>query len=1039
MTELENDNNPVVDNNVSLIEFDVADQANEPEFGGEDDFFFCRKCNKIFKNLPQYLEHKVKDENFRIAQIRSKADKRMVLPRLVQKGKRKTKKQKNEDHTETSANIEPSESLPEVFVKQEQQPQDSTDILPMAAEPKPLNNQCLPKKRGRKKKSTVAEIQVVPEENSYICKLCDKKFRREATLRWHMTYDHKNKDKADESENSEDELIIGESDAKDEDFKVEGKDEEKDDDIEPKKEIHVIIEQSLGEVHQDQEKAQDSEKTGYEAEAKQKKLKDRKNETTERPFSCEVCGQSFKELTVLKVHALVHSDERKFVCSFENCPYAFKTKGGLVRHTRRHTGERPFACERCGRSFTESGALTRHLKARRNCSQTPTSAYPRYMKNWTYHPNIPAVVDPNQRSVRANGTKNFVMDFENQKEDIHYIVTEEGGEGVVTATISSPHVEGGIKQIVITQGHLAGQEPPALEKVVNQVWDAGAVVDDVNTLAGNEVVSTSGVTADVASVDAVETAGEATIAVSLPGAGPKGKQLEAAIGESLKHSTAIDSDLMDIVEVELLKESQCHVCKKDLKTVKSLEIHLRSHLADQPSRCGLCHFLSNDHEDLRKHILSLHSDSLNDIEASVLAMENDASNNKGEAMQDKKAVLRDALTAVKQLYSLRMNLAPSELDKPGPSITGTLQCMVCNRFFKGSNYLRQHMRIHTGDRPHQCHYCDRSFTSRDVLKKHMYVHTENRNFKCGECGKMFKRIIHVQQHLRIHSLDRSFRCNICEKTFKTQYSLKVHLRTHSGINPYKCQVCSRQFRERGAMQRHMRKHTGEKPFKCHLCHRAFAEQGTLSRHLKAKIPCSATRDADNMDTSHDNNGTMLAQFSSMVADTQHYILPEVDSCNQYVLSTDQELTENYVILQTNEEQTGEVVENYQIVTEENMTTTEETITNENQETETLEIYDSSTGESVIIVADKSIVDLVRDHQPSLMSDEGGTSLQKIKDILWAAGKGDITTSFTEGEITHNVVQEETTEVKQEEVITINSEADHREEETVINIQETSSQ
>lgn len=91
------------------------------------------------------------------------------------------------------------------------------------------------------------------------------------------------------------------------------------------------------------------------------------------------------------------------------------------------------------------------------------------MKNWTYHPNIPAVVDPNQRSVRASGTKGFVMDYENQKEDIHYIVTEEGGEGVVTATISSPRVEGGFKQIVITPGHLADQEPPALEKVVNQV------------------------------------------------------------------------------------------------------------------------------------------------------------------------------------------------------------------------------------------------------------------------------------------------------------------------------------------------------------------------------------------------------------------------------------------------------------------------------------------------------------------------------------------------------------------------------------------
>ena len=51
------------------------------------------------------------------------------------------------------------------------------------------------------------------------------------------------------------------------------------------------------------------------------------------------------------------------------------------------------------------------------------------------------------------------------------------------------------------------------------------------------------------------------------------------------------------------------------------EIHLRTHLADKQSRCGLCHFLSQDNEDMRRHILEMHGSSLNDIEASVLAAE----------------------------------------------------------------------------------------------------------------------------------------------------------------------------------------------------------------------------------------------------------------------------------------------------------------------------------------------------------------------------------------------------------------------------------
>ena len=58
------------------------------------DEFFCRKCDKVFTQLSEYLEHKIKDENFRITQTRSKSDKRFSLPNLVQKRKRKVIKRK---------------------------------------------------------------------------------------------------------------------------------------------------------------------------------------------------------------------------------------------------------------------------------------------------------------------------------------------------------------------------------------------------------------------------------------------------------------------------------------------------------------------------------------------------------------------------------------------------------------------------------------------------------------------------------------------------------------------------------------------------------------------------------------------------------------------------------------------------------------------------------------------------------------------------------------------------------------------------------
>lgn len=88
---------------------------------------------------------------------------------------------------------------------------------------------------------------------------------------------------------------------------------------------------------------------------------------TERPFVCKICSKTFKDLTNAKTHQLSHSDYRPFVCEDETCKAEFKTKGALVRHWRRHTGAKPYVCEKCSMTFRESGALTRHRRSKTPC------------------------------------------------------------------------------------------------------------------------------------------------------------------------------------------------------------------------------------------------------------------------------------------------------------------------------------------------------------------------------------------------------------------------------------------------------------------------------------------------------------------------------------------------------------------------------------------------------------------------------------------------------------------------------------------------
>nr|XP_055050710.1 transcription factor E4F1 isoform X1 [Misgurnus anguillicaudatus] len=214
------------------------------------------------------------------------------------------------------------------------------------------------------------------------------------------------------------------------------------------------------------------------------------------------------------------------------------------------------------------------------------------------------------------------------------------------------------------------------------------------------------------------------------------------------------------------------------------------------------------------------------------------------------------------------------------------KCPQCERMFKTLSYLKVHVRGHIGYKPFKCIICQKDFLTGYLLKKHMETHVNERRYKCGECGKLFKAIGHVREHMRAHSEERPYPCSFCNKRYKTKNALQVHHRTHADEKPYECQHCLRGFREKSALVRHIRHHTGEKPFKCLNCGRGFAEHGTLNRHMRAKGGCFAMgqKDSEQKGSSEEQEVTtedvgssddphgVLVEFSSVVADTQEYII-----------------------------------------------------------------------------------------------------------------------------------------------------------------------
>ena len=52
-----------------------------------------------------------------------------------------------------------------------------------------------------------------------------------------------------------------------------------------------------------------------------------------------------------------------FVCKFRNCNKVFQKSTSLIVHYWRHNDVRPFTCNLCNKSFTQSGTLSRHNRA----------------------------------------------------------------------------------------------------------------------------------------------------------------------------------------------------------------------------------------------------------------------------------------------------------------------------------------------------------------------------------------------------------------------------------------------------------------------------------------------------------------------------------------------------------------------------------------------------------------------------------------------------------------------------------------------------